>query len=340
MLDRLLTSFRTVLERYLVVWLVLLCVVAHRWPAWFGSVGLGDPFQATRPFLGYLIAVTMLAIGSLLPRDEVLQVVRHWPSVLGGTAVQYISMPLLAYGLGHLFGFSGPWMIGIMMVGCVPGAMASNVLTLVARGNVSYSVSLTTSATLLSPLVVPWTLWLTVGRTVHDFHALKVCWELLWMVVLPVTAGYTISCISTRWRAVATRIGPILANLVILWIIAVVVAGSRQLLTQIPAQLLGALVAVNISGYTAGYCGAWLLRCPEPMRRALTLEVGMQNSGLGTALAISLFPNEPETALPSAMYAFGCMFTGTILARFWAGRIAPQQQRQADSAPTSAPVDG
>lgn len=152
-------SIRTVLEKLLLVWLVALCLLAFFWPA--ASARLlpavqFDPFVATKGWLSGMIAVTMLAIGSLLPAEEIEQVVRRWPLVLAGTAAQYVSMPLLAYGVGRLFGLEGPWMIGIVMVGCVPGAMASNVLTLIARGNVSYSVSLTTSATVLSPLVVPW----------------------------------------------------------------------------------------------------------------------------------------------------------------------------------------
>ncbi|MCP3884775.1 MAG: hypothetical protein GY700_04745, partial [Propionibacteriaceae bacterium] len=158
--------------------------------------------------------MTMLAIGSLLPRDEVRQVIRRWPTVLGGTAVQYASMPLLAYGLGRLFGLEDAWLYGIVMVGCVPGAMASNVLTLVARGNISYSVSLTTSATLLSPLVVPFALWLALRERI-DFPAAKVSWNLCWMVVFPVITGHLLSRYSTSWEKASRGVAAIVANLTI-----------------------------------------------------------------------------------------------------------------------------
>jgi BASS family bile acid:Na+ symporter len=318
--DRLLGKFRTWLERLLLVWLTLLAVVAFYWTDWTGRLAdtkIPDPFLWSRPGLDYLFAVTMLAIGSLLPRDEVRQVIRRWPTVLGGTAIQYTSMPLLAYGLGRLFGFQGPWMIGILMVGCVPGAMASNVLTLVARGNVSYSVSLTTSATILSPLVVPWALWLTLGQMV-DFPAGKVAWRLCWMVVLPVVAGHVLSRSFDFWRAWSQRGGAIVANLTILWIIAVVVAVNRPNLARLDAALLSALLVLNLGGYVVGFLGGSLLRISDPMRRALTLEIGMQNAGLGTTLALGLFKDDPAAALPAALYTFGCMFTGTILARLWA----------------------
>jgi BASS family bile acid:Na+ symporter len=313
--------FQTILERYLLVWLVLLCWVAYSWPAWFGLQERGaasfDPFVATKGWLGYMIAVTMLAIGSLLPREEVVQVFRRWPTVLGGTAIQYSSMPLLAYGAGRLFGLEGPWMIGIVMVGCVPGAMASNVLTMIARGNVSYSVSLTTSATILSPLVVPWVLWLALGRMVENFPVGKVFIDLCWMVVLPVVTGHLLSRAWPTWASATQRVGAIIANLTILWIIAVVVAANRGGVSQLDFWLVAALLTVNLAGYAAGYAGGQLMRLPEMMRRALTLEIGMQNAGLGTTLAMGLFADE-RIALPAALYTFGCMFTGTVLARIWA----------------------
>jgi BASS family bile acid:Na+ symporter len=231
-------------------------------------------------------------------------------------------MPLLAYWIGRLFGLEGPWMIGIVMVGCVPGAMASNVLTLVARGNVSYSVSLTTSATILSPIVVPFAMWLTLGQVLEDFPAKKVCLDLCWMVVLPVVAGHLLSRSWSQWRAAAGRVGTIIANLTILWIIAVVVAKNRGQLADLESVLLLALLTLNLGGYLAGYAGGHLIRLPASMRRALTLEIGMQNAGLGATLATQLFPHAPAVALPAAMYTFGCMFTGTVLARLWASRKA------------------
>jgi BASS family bile acid:Na+ symporter len=303
------------IQRFLLVWLILLSTLAYGWAKWLPD--FWNPFEATAPGLGYLFAVTMLAIGSLLPRDEIRQIARRWPMVLGGTAIQYITMPLLAFGLGQLFGLKDASLTGIVLVGCVPGAMASNVLTLVARGNVSYSVSLTTSATLLSPLVVPLALWLTLRRTV-EFPVGKTMWELCWMVVLPVVLGHLLSVRFAAWRAAARRGGAIVANLAILWIIAVVVAGNADTLPGLPGRLLLALLALNLGGYLAGAIGGRVLRLPTPMRRALTLEIGMQNAGLGATLALRLFGDKSTEAIAPAIYTFGCMLTGTLLARLWA----------------------
>jgi BASS family bile acid:Na+ symporter len=302
------------LERFLLLWLMLLGLLACFWTSWLP--GLWDPFLGTASWLSPLFAVTMLAIGSLLPRDEIRQVMRRWPTVLGGTALQYTSMPILAYGFARLLGLEGAAMVGVLMAGCVPGAMASNVLTLTARGNVSYSVSLTTSATLLSPIIVPLALWLTLGRTTADFPARDLIWELCWTVVLHVAVGHLLSRTFAVWQSVARRVGAIIANLTILWIIAVVVAKNRHNFSGVEARLLLALVGLNLGGYLAGALGSLLLRLPIPMRRALTLEIGMQNAGLGTVLAAKLFGD--ATAIGPALYTFGCMFTGTVLARLWA----------------------
>ncbi len=316
---------RRILERYLPIWLVVLCTVAYFWPR-LGDA-FGDPFLASKGYLKHMIAVTMFFIGSLLRREELLDVFHRWPLVLFGTLVQYSSMPALAYLFGRGMGLDGPFLIGVLMVGCVPGAMASNVLTLVARGNVSYSVSLTTSATLLSPLVVPFVMWLTVGQFA-EFPVVGTGIELLFMVVLPVGLGFTLSQFSARWRKIGQRLGSIVANLVILWIIAVVVAANRQTLEQLTGPLVGALLSINGGGYLAGFLAGWLVRLPVPMRRALTLEIGMQNAGLGTTLALALFPDQPQAAVPCALYTFGCMFTGTLLARAMAMVPLPGEPSQ------------
>ncbi|HID74833.1 MAG TPA: bile acid:sodium symporter family protein [Planctomycetaceae bacterium] len=321
MIDRFFNALRSLIERPLVVWLALLSLLAFSWDRWLAD--LPDPFVASKPYGACLFAITMLAIGSLLPRDEVVQLARRWRAIVSGTAIQYTSMPLLAYAFGRLFGLHGPWMVGMIMVGCVPGAMASNVLTLAARGNVSYSLSLTTSATLLSPVFVPAVLGIALAGTAEyplGEIAIKVALtsaNLLWMVVLPVIAGYCLSRLWWVWEAAAKHLGAIIANLTILWIIATVVAANRTQLAVLDPGPVLALLAVNLSGYSVGAVGGHALGLPSPMRRALTLEIGMQNAGLGTIL-VGIISPDPAAAIAPAIYTFGCMLTGTVLARAWA----------------------
>ncbi|MDO4574216.1 MAG: bile acid:sodium symporter family protein [Planctomycetia bacterium] len=319
--------FKKILTKYLLFWLTLACVLAYYWKN-FGlplnpfagwKIGAEESFFRANSAEIY-IALTMLMIGSLLPWEEIRAVARHWPKVLGGTCVQYLSMPLLAYLAGKFFGLSGPEFIGIMLVGCVPGAMASNMLTMIARGNVTYSVGLTTSATLLSPIVVPCTLYLVIGKFI-DFDILEMSRTLLLTVVVPVVSGFLLARKFPLWNRFSQAFGEILANLVIILIIASAVAGNSG--KVFPLHLIWPMLLVNFGGYAAGWMGGTILRIDRRMARALMVEVGMQNAGLGVMLANSYFPEQPAVALCCAMYTFGCMFTGILLVqclRVWADR--------------------
>jgi BASS family bile acid:Na+ symporter len=303
------------LHRWLLLWLCLLSTVAYYWPSALGV----DPFQASRDWLSQIIVVTMFALGWLLPADEVREVFRRWPLVVGGTAVQYLSMPLLAWLIASTFPLTNEFQLGIILVGCVPGAMASNVLTLVAGGNASYSLSLTTMSTCLSPILVPLGLRLTMRHQLAQ-PLTHLVLELTWMVLLPVVVGHVLGRnggkSKRRWDPWFQQ----LAALAILWIIAVVVGANRQRMDQLTMPLLLAVITLNLSGYLAGQLGAGVLQLDDPKRRALILEIGMQNAGLGTALAGKLFPSQPDAMIPSALYTFGCMLTGTVLAWHWRQR--------------------
>lgn len=302
------------LQRYILFWLVLSSGIAFFWP----ELGMAaDPFVAAgNPVIRHLIVVAMFGVGALLPVAEVNQVFLRWPRILGGTAIQYLSMPLLAWLVVQVMQPDAATATGILVVGCVPGAMASNVLTLAARGNVSYSVSLTASATLLSPLVVPFALWLTVDSDV-DYDGRSAVEFLLVRIVAPVVLGHLLSRFVVGFRTLAQRFASTVANLAILAIIAIAVALNRDGVRQASVLLLTGLVVMNVGGYLAGYFGGAVFQLPERMRRALTLEVGMQNAGAGIALAKQLFPDKPAAVVPCILYTFGCMLTGTMLATFW-----------------------
>ena len=300
-------------ERLLLLWLILSSWLAYVWP----ELGWdADPFLAVKPAIGWLIAATMFVLGSLLPRDEVTQVIRNWKVVLAGVGVQFGSMPALAFAVGYAFQLPEDLRIGVMVTGCVPGAMASNVLTLAARGNVSYSVSLTTLATLLSPIAVPLALLASLGSAV-DYDPLSTAYVLVTQVAGPVVFGHLLSRLRPGYAVAMAKIGPAIANLTILIIIAVVVALNRDRLAAATGTIVVVLLALNVLGYLAGYFGGRLLKLDSPMQRALTLEVGMQNAGVGTLLALQLFPDRPGVAIPTAASTFGGMLTGTLLAQVW-----------------------
>ena len=282
------------IQRTLLFWLTACSLAAFFWPD-MAAVGTLDPFLSTAPAIPYQFAVTMFCIGCLLPRKEVDALAKRWPTVLGGTTIQYLSMPLLAWGVATVLGLKGPYLVGVIVVGCVPGAMASNVLTLAARGNVSYSVSLTTTATIFSPFIVPLVLKLALSHE-QDIPTQKIMIALLWQVVGPVIAGHVICRTASGFAQFMRGLGPIVANGTIIWIIAVVVAKNRANLQTIfdsdgaALSLVVGLLALNILGYLAGFGGSSALGLPNGMRRALTLEIGMQNAGDFTVLPFPDFP--------------------------------------------------
>jgi bile acid:Na+ symporter, BASS family len=303
----------------LLMWLLLSCAAAFFWPsAWV------DPFRLDSASLWRLITLTMFILGTLVRETELQELRRRPLAVLAGVLLQCTAMPAAALATVALLGLEGDLRLGVILVGCVPGAMASNVLTHAARGNVSYSISLTAMATLLSPLTVPLLLGLLVGLqdAGSRIDGTQVALSLLRHVILPVVAGYLIVRYFVPGRRMAERFGPLIAGGAICWIIASVVAGNRQTLGSLAPALVLGLLLINLLGYLAGYLGGAAGGFPESMRRALTLEVGMQNAGLGTALAAGLLGDATTATIPTAAYTFGCMLTGTLLARWWAR--APQ----------------
>lgn len=330
------------MRRWLLIWLCMLSAVAYDWPRlWIEVTALlpellppdWDPFALSKAWLPWVFAVTMLAVGAMLPAEEVGKALRDGRRVLLGTMVQYVAMPALAFLFARLLvGDDIDATTGLIMAGCVPGAMASNVLTLLARGNTSYSVCLTTSATLLSPILVPLAMWITLGEVASPKIIGRASLFLILTVVLPVAVGHLAGRNLTRHRHRLERVGSTVANSAILWIIAVVVATNREQITETHAGLLAALLGLNLTGYAVGYAAGTRFGLPEAMRRALTLEVGMQNAGLGATLALKLFPDRTALALPAALYTFLCMFTGTLLAQWWYHRSIQESNRQRASA--------
>jgi BASS family bile acid:Na+ symporter len=306
------------LFRSLLLWLVVGSAAAWFWPV--ERAGF-DPFLTTQPVLWTLITITMFSLGTLVRFSELVPLRNKPWWVALGVAAQVIVMPLAAWLATKMIPLSDELAAGVILVGCVPGAMASNVLTHTAGGSVAYSVSLTTISTLLSPITVP--LALSIFAVQADTSLLRpgqTALLLLATVVLPTIAGHLLVRRRERSQRWAEHVAPSLAAVCLLWIIAGVVASNRTKLASVQPVLITALLVVNVVGYLAGYLIARGFGLPSPFRRALTLEVGMQNAGLGTALAVSMYGAETTASIPTAAYTFGCMLTGTLLAVGWQRR--------------------
>jgi len=258
-----------------------------------------------RPALQPAFAVTMFFVGSLVRPEQVRLFAATPTRPLSGLLCQYTVMPVCAWAVSLIF--SDPLVrTGIVLVGCMPGAMASNVMTVLFRGDLILSVTLTTLATLLSPLLLAF--WLPVlADTRLEVPVASMVWNTIWMVVLPVAAGIGLRTyrpiMPKGWDRAATA----LASLSIVLIILVVVAANRERLANLGPELAIAMLALNLLGYSLAFGAATGLRWPPKQRRTLVIEVGMQNAGLGSVLALSHLGE--AGAVPSAFYTALCVIT-------------------------------
>ena len=258
-----------------------------------------------RPALQPAFALAMLAVGTLVRPEQVRAFALTPLRPLAGLAGQYTIMPLTAAGISLLF--DDPQVrTGIVLVGCMPGAMASNVMTVLLRGDLILSVTMTTLATLATPLVIA--VWLPLlADTRLDVPVGAMAWNATWMVVLPVAAGIAFRAwrndLSRRWDRAATLI----ASVAIVLIILVVVAANRDRLATLGPRLALAMLGLNLAAYGLAFALATALRWPPVQRRTLVVEVGMQNAGLGSVLALAHLGE--AGAVPSAFYTALCVVT-------------------------------
>lgn len=290
------------------VWAVLFAGAAYLAP---------DLFAPLRPAIVPLLGVVMFGMGvTLTPRD--FAAVTRRPGLLGfGLALQYGVMPLAAWGVAGGLGLDPQLAAGLILVGSCPGGTASNVICYLARADVALSITLTALSTAAAVLATPLLTALYAGRAV-EVDVLGMIASVFRVVVVPVALGVATNVWLGRRLAPLVRFFPLVSVAAIVVIIAIVVALSHERLAEVSAAVLAAVALHNALGLGAGYGLARLARRPEAQCRALAVEVGMQNSGLGVALAVQYF--SPLAALPGALFSVWHNLTGSLLASLWARR--------------------
>jgi BASS family bile acid:Na+ symporter len=293
-------------------------VLLKLFPLWAPlAAALGLAFAGTLSHWGGaivpLLTVVMLCMGlTLAPRDFVA-VGRYRSAFLAGLLLQFTVMPLAALTIATLFRLGPELTVGLVLVGSVAGGTASNVMTFLARGNVALSVAMTATSTLAGVAMTPLLLELLVGARV-DVPVADMLGSLFRIVLLPVAIGVMINALARdHMRKLLPALAP-LAVLAILAIIAIVVALNAERLRDVALAVVFATLAHNIAGLLLGYGAARLLRFEPAICRTIALEVGMQNSGLATALALKFF--SPAAALPGAIFSVWLNITGSIFAAF------------------------
>ena len=256
------------------------------WVLLFGALGFVFPdlFLGLRSWIPYLLAAVMLGMGLTLSVKDFTGVLRYPKAVLVGVCAQFLIMPALAWGLCKVFDLPPDLAVGVILVGACPGGTASNVMTYLARGNTALSVACTTVATLLAPLLTPLVFWLFASQWLQ-VDASGMFLSVVQVVLLPIIVGLIIKAILGHRIDHVAETMPLISVIAIVLIVGAVVAGSKDRIIDSGLLIFGVVVLHNGLGYLGGLLAARLFRLPLYDGKALAIEVGMQNSGLGATLA-------------------------------------------------------
>ncbi len=259
----------------------------------------------------------MLGMGLTLTWDNFVQVLKSLRPVAGGIFVQFSLMPFLGWLIAGLLHLDQALTTGLVLVGACPGGTASNVICYLARGDVALSITLTTCSTVLAVVLTPLLTWFYIGQAV-PVPVLKMLVSIFKIVLLPVGTGVLLNTFWGRHFEKMRPLFPLVSVVSIVFIIAIVVALNRQNLSVIGWSAALAVMLHNLAGLAGGYWVARLIGWNERICRTIAIEVGMQNSGLGVALAIQYFSS--AAALPGAIFSIWHNLSGSILAAFWRRR--------------------
>lgn len=267
-----------------------------------------ETFLIFKDVFKLMFAATMFALGIVLKPDELKDTMQH-PGRIGlGVATQFFLMPVLAYTLVSIADLPPALAIGFIIVGAAPGAMASNVIVYLAGGAVAFSIAMTTVATFLSPLLTP-TLIEWLGGQLVPIPFWGMVQTILFVVVLPLAAGMWLRRFLGNKLNIAEEIAPSVASLAIIIICSYAVAANQERIAQMGSIVLTLVIILNALGYLGGWLFARLYKFDSRHRLTLSIEIGMQNAGMGVVLALAHFKDTPETALPGALFAVWCILT-------------------------------
>jgi BASS family bile acid:Na+ symporter len=265
-------------------------------------------------FIVPLLTLIMFAMGLTLKFNNFTKLLQQPFKIALGTLLQFILMPLAAFIISHLFALERDLLIGMILVGACPGGTASNVICYLAKGELALSISLTMVSTFLSVLLTPLLTLLYFGQSI-DVPIVTMMLSILQMVILPVAAGIVLNTYFGHKLIRLTPILPGISILAIVLIIGIVVALNSDNLAVISGMLIIAVILHNLIGTCTAYTISRRFNYDEKVCRTIAIEVGMQNSGLGVALATQFY--SPVAALPGAVFSLWHNLSGSLLAAYW-----------------------
>jgi BASS family bile acid:Na+ symporter len=286
-------------------WVLLFAVLAFLFPQWF--IGL-------KTLIVPLLGLVMFGMGLTLKLDDFSEVARHpWRVVLGVVA-QFVIMPSVAWMLCQLFQLPPEIAVGVILVGCCPSGTSSNVMTWLAKGDLALAVAISAITTLLAPLLTPTLIWLLASAWL-PVSFMEMFWSILQLVMLPIVLGVLAQRLLGTRVSFAVQVLPLISVVSIVMIVCAVVAVSQARIAESGLLIMAVVILHNSFGYLLGYFTGRAFKLPLAQRKTLSLEVGMQNSGLGAALASAHF--SPLAAVPSALFSVWHNISGALLSTYF-----------------------
>ncbi|MCH3914049.1 MAG: bile acid:sodium symporter family protein [Acidaminococcaceae bacterium] len=294
--------------------------------------------------LSTLLGVVMFGMGTTLSLNDFAVVFKRPKDVLCGACAQYFVMPFLAWALCRVFQLEPGLAVGVILVGTCPGGTSSNVITFMSKGDLALSVAMTSVSTLLSPILTPLLTFLLIGQRV-SFDPVGMFISILQIVIFPIALGLAVKQFLPRLAQTATDYLPAVSSIAISLIIAGVIGASRDAILASSGIIMLVVVLHNCLGYALGFLIGRLTGMSWKKMVALSIEVGMQNSGLATGLAKAHFAALPVASVPGAVFSAWHNISGAMLAYLYVNflnkRFDPEYEEDNETAPVDAvPASG
>lgn len=312
-----LIKLNTFIGKTFSVWVLIFAVLSFWQPTWFKWIGA---------YIPWLLGIIMFGMGITLTVGDFKEVVRKPIAVIIGVIAQFVVMPSLAYLLAVIFKLPPDIAVGVILVGSCPGGTSSNVMTYLARGNTALSVACTSVSTLLAPILTPAIFYILASQWL-DISASAMFISVLKMVLFPIVLGLIVRSLFKKQVTQAIQVLPLVSIFAIIMIVTAVVSASQGRIIESGLLIIGIVVLHNGLGYLIGYWVGKLFKLSYEDNKAIAIEVGMQNSGLGAALAAIHFSASPLTAVPSAIFSVWHNISGSLLASYWSNKASKLKKK-------------
>lgn len=273
--------------------------------------------------LSALLGVVMFGMGMTMDIHDFVAVLKRPKDLCLGAFAQFIIMPALAYAISTAFNLDPALTAGVVLVGTCPGGTSSNVITFMSKGDLALSVAMTTVSTVLAPILTPFITYLLIGERIA-FSPIGMFWSIVQIVILPIALGLFIKSLLPKIAEAGAAFTPAISSLAISLIIAGVIGASRDNIIKASGIILMVVILHNVLGYMLGFTVARMVGLSWKKAIALSVEVGMQNSGLATGLAKTHFAALPMATVPGAIFSAWHNISGALLAFLFRNYITPK----------------